>query len=121
MHAFDDLTGREFARIAGLLYLLIAAAGFFPIFYVPGELIVPGDPLATAARIADRPGIFAAGLAVGGTGYFMDSLRAFVFPGSDVLFGIGLILLAVVVLAEIGFALWLLVRGRIAAPSFSVA
>ncbi|WP_299844304.1 DUF4386 domain-containing protein [uncultured Jannaschia sp.] len=239
MHAFDDPKARAFARIAGLLYLLIAAAGFFSILYVPGELTVPGDPLATAARIADRPGLFAtgvggdvvvmtaevvlavmlhamfrpfgavlataalvarlmmaavmaamllpqaavlalslpdaplraldaaeraevawalarvdtagiwvwqvffalhlwllgvlawrsgavprplaAGLAVDGTGYLVDSLRAFAFPGSAVLNGIGLVLLAVVTLAEIGFVLWLLVRGRIAAPGFSVA
>jgi hypothetical protein len=233
MHAFDHPDTRAFARMAGALYLVIAAAGFFAILYVPGQLTVPGDPVATAAQIAARPDLFvagvggdvvmmtaevvlavmlfamfrpfgavlataalvarlmmaavmaamllpqaallelvspdaplaaldpaqraeiawllgrmdaagvwvwqvffalhlwllgvlawrsgavpkplAAGLALGGTGYLVDSVRAFAIPGSALLNGAGMALLAVVALAEIGFALWLLARGRIPA------
>jgi hypothetical protein len=223
MHAFDDPTSRPFARTAGMLYLVIAAAGFFAILYVPGQLTVPGDPAATLERIASRPGLFAAGvggdvvmmtaevvlavmlyamfrpfgavlalsalvarlmmaavmaamllpqaavlmlsvtevpgldiphraglawtlahmdaagvwvwqvffalhlwllgagLALGGTGYLVDSVRAFAIPESAILGGLGAALLAVVTLAEIGFGLWLLARGRIAAPAPSHA
>lgn len=232
MHAFDDPTHRDFARGAGILYLVIAAAGFFSILWVPSQLTAPGDSAATLALIAERPGLFALGiggdvvmmtaevvlavmlfamlrsygavlataamaarlmmaavmaamllpqaavlllatrevagldadaraglawtlahldaagvwvwqvffalhlwllgvlawrsgavprllalgLAVGGTGYLVDSVRAFAFPDSAALNGIGMALLAVVTLAEIGFALWLLARGRIPAP-----
>ena len=231
MHAFDDPTTRPFARAAGALYLVIAAAGFFSILWVPSQLTAPGDPAGTIALIAQRPGLFAAGaggdvvmmtaevvlavmlfamfrpfgavlataamvarlmmaavmaamllpqaailalavpdapltaldaaeradvawilarmdaagvwvwqvffslhlwllgalawrsgavpkvlaagLVIGGTGYLVDSLRAFGFPDSTVLSGFGAALLAVVTLAEIGFALWLLIRGRV--------
>ena len=229
---FDDPASRPFARIAGSLYLIIAAAGFFSILWVPAQLTVPGDPFATAALIATHPGLFAAGiggdvvmmtaevllsvmlyamfrtfgpvlalaataarlmmaavmaamllpqagifaivasdapmtaldpaqraeiawilrqahnggvwvwqvffavhlwllgslawrsgavprflaagLVIGGTGYLVDSVRAFAFPGSDILTIVGMALLAVVTLAEIGFALWLLLYGRVA-------
>jgi hypothetical protein len=232
MQALDDPTTRPFARTAGALYLLIAAAGFFAILHVPGQLTVPGDPAATLAATAARPGLFAAGVAgdvvmmaaetllavmlfamfrpfgavlalsamvarlmmvavmaamlppqaavmmlategvpglagedaaalawtlarmdaagvwvwqlffsvhlwmlgvlawrsgavprllaagmvVGGTGYLVDSLRAFALPDAPGLAVLGGALLAVVTLAEIGFALWLLTRGRVAAP-----
>ncbi|SEK70189.1 protein of unknown function [Roseivivax marinus] len=226
-----DPASRSFAKGAGALYLVIAAAGFFSILWVPSQLTVPGDPAATAAQVAENRGLFlasvggdavmmtaeavlsvmlyamfrpfgavlalaamvarlmmaavmaamllpqagilalasheaplvaldavqraelawvlrqahdagvwvwqvfftlhlwllgllawrsgavprvlAAGLVVGGTGYLVDSVRAVAAPGSDVLTGIGVALLAIVTLAEIGFALWLLVRGRI--------
>lgn len=232
MHATGDPTQRPFATAAGVLYLAIAGAGFFSILWVPSQLTVPGDPAATLALLAARPGLFAAGvggdvvmilaevvlsamlfamfrpfgavlatsamvarlmmaaamaamllpqaavlwlalpdvplealdaqvraelawtlirmdtagvwvwqvffalhlwflgllawrsgavpkllaagLALGGTGYLVDSVRAFVVPDSAVLAVAGGALLAVVTLAEIGFALWLLTRGRIA-------
>jgi hypothetical protein len=232
MHALDDPTTRPFARTAGALYLVIAAAGFFAILWVPSQLTVPGDPVATLAAVAARPGLFAAGvagdvvmmaaetllavmlfamfrpfgpvmalsamvarimmvavmaamllpqaavlmlategapglpdpqaatlawtlarmdaagvwiwqvffavhlwllgtlawrsgavprllaagMAVGGTGYLVDSLRAFAVPDAPLLPILGGALLAVVTPAEIGFALWLLLRGRVATP-----
>lgn len=62
MPTLDDPTTRSFARTAGLLYLVIAAAGFFAILYVPSQLTVPGDPAGTAALIAERPRLFIAGI-----------------------------------------------------------
>ncbi|PWJ20993.1 DUF4386 domain-containing protein [Jannaschia seohaensis] len=236
MTAFDDPTTRSFARVAGVLYLVIAVAGFFSILYVPGQLTVPGDPASTLAAIAARPGLFALGvggdvvmmtaevvlavmlfamfrpfgavlataalvarlmmaavmaamllpqaailalatdpslagegqaawlaatlarmdaagvwvwqvffalhlwmlgalalrsravprllaigLVVGGAGYLVDSVRAFAFDGSMALSVIGGALLAVVTLSEIGFALWLLTRGRVAASEAPMA
>ena len=51
------------AKIAAVLYLLIAAVAGFVHFYVPGELIVRGDATATATRIAASEGLFRAGMA----------------------------------------------------------
>lgn len=51
-----------FARTAGAGYLLIAVAGGFSIVFVPSVLIVPGDPAASLQRIAERHGLFLAGL-----------------------------------------------------------
>ena len=39
------------ARVAGLLYLIIAIFGIFSMFYGPESLIVPGDAAATASNI----------------------------------------------------------------------
>lgn len=63
MHAFQDPSSRSYARLTGALYLVIAFAGGFSILYVPGALTVPGDPAATFANIADRRGLFHAGIA----------------------------------------------------------
>jgi len=51
-------------RFAGLLYLLGSIPGFFALLYVPGKLMVHGDPTATAHNITAsetlyRLGIFA--------------------------------------------------------------
>ena len=62
MTAFDDPASRSFARLAGSLYLVIGVAGMFSIMWVPAQLTVPGDPFGTAALIAERPGLFAAGV-----------------------------------------------------------
>jgi hypothetical protein len=62
MHPFHDPNSRDYARVTGALYLAIAVAGGFSILYVPAMLNVPGDPAATFANIADRRGLFHAGL-----------------------------------------------------------
>ena len=67
--------------------------------------------LAWRSGAVPRP--LALGLAVGGTGYLVDSLRAFAFTGSDALTWAGTALLTIMTLAEIGFALWHLTCGRI--------
>ena len=62
MTALDDPSSRSFARLAGSLYLLIGFAGVFSIIWVPSQLTVSGDPFGTAALIAQRRGLFAAGV-----------------------------------------------------------
>jgi hypothetical protein len=52
------------ARIAGVLYLLIAVLAGFVHLYLPGELIVPGDAAATASNIQASEGLFRAGIGV---------------------------------------------------------
>lgn len=46
------------AKIAAVLYLLIAVVAGFVHFYVPGELIVLGDATATATKIVASEGLF---------------------------------------------------------------
>lgn len=46
------------ARIAGLLYLLMAVPAPFSLLYVPGKLIVPGDATATAANVLRHEMLF---------------------------------------------------------------
>jgi hypothetical protein len=58
-------TPKQTARLAGLLYLVLAAAGMFSIMYVPSQLIVSDDPAATANNIMASPMLYRAGI-VGG-------------------------------------------------------
>ena len=46
------------ARIAGGLYLLITILSIFVHFYVPAQLIVPGDATTTANNIMASEGLF---------------------------------------------------------------
>lgn len=62
MRVFDNPSSRAYARVTGLLYLIIAFAGGFAILYVPSTLNVPGDPAATFANIEAQRGLFHAGL-----------------------------------------------------------
>ena len=39
------------ARIAGILYLISAAAAGVPLIYVPGKLIIADDATATASKV----------------------------------------------------------------------
>jgi len=54
---------KKTARIAGVLYLVNAVTGFFGIIYVPGRLIVHGDPTATAHNILASERLFRLGIA----------------------------------------------------------
>ena len=51
------------ARIAGFLYLLLAALGPFLLIYVPTHLVVAGNPSATAANIATHETLVRLGIA----------------------------------------------------------
>lgn len=46
------------ARIAGILYLLMAITGGFGIMYVPSNIIVEGDPTATAIKVVESEFLF---------------------------------------------------------------
>ncbi len=63
MNVFNDPHSVGYARLTGLFYLIIAAAGFFAILYVPGQLYTPGDGAASLAAISERRGLFNAGIA----------------------------------------------------------
>jgi hypothetical protein len=59
----DSLRGT--ARLAGLLYVLVALMTPFVLLYVPGQLEAPGDASATVAKIAANQGLFIAAILVG--------------------------------------------------------
>ncbi len=50
------------ARLAGVLYLVITAAAIVAHFYVPGELIIDGDPAATTRNLVDNPSLLHIGI-----------------------------------------------------------
>jgi hypothetical protein len=56
------------ARLAGLLYFVLAIVGAFSLLYVPSQLIVPADATATANNILASELLFRFG-AVGGLTY----------------------------------------------------
>jgi hypothetical protein len=47
-----------YARLAGILYLVITVAATIAHFYMPGELIVPGDAATTANNIMASEALF---------------------------------------------------------------
>ena len=54
---------QKYARLAGVLYLLITVLAVFVHFYVPGQLIVAGDAVTTAENIRASGGLFRLGIA----------------------------------------------------------
>jgi hypothetical protein len=50
-----------YARVAGVLYLIIIVFGIFGEMFVRSNLIVPGDAAATAGKIMASEGLFRAG------------------------------------------------------------
>jgi hypothetical protein len=50
-----------YARVGGVLYLIIIVLGLFGEMYVRSGLVVPGDPAATASKITAAPGLFRVG------------------------------------------------------------
>ena len=54
---------KKAARIAGALYLMNGVTGFFGIVYVPGKLIVAGNPALTANNILTSERLFRLGIA----------------------------------------------------------
>ncbi len=57
----NELSPSGYARVAGLLYLIIAVAAAFAHFVIPGQFIVPGDAAATASNIVAAESLFRVG------------------------------------------------------------
>jgi len=53
---------KKTARLAGVLYLVNAATGFFGIVYVPSKLVVSGNTAATASHILASERLFRLGI-----------------------------------------------------------
>lgn len=63
---------KKTARIAGLLYLLIAICAPFSMLYMPSKLIVAGDAAATANNITASPLLFRAGVVSDAVVFLME-------------------------------------------------
>ncbi len=103
--------GFDEAQRAGMtgmmLHLHDAGVWVWQVFFalhlaVLGQLIV---------RSGLYPRLIGWAMSLGGIGYLLDSLHKFALPEADLLGMITGVFLAVVSLAEISFALWLLIRG----------
>ncbi len=57
-----DISTKTLARTAGILYLVIIAAGIFAEFFVRGGLVIPGDAVQTAANIKEGNMLFRLGI-----------------------------------------------------------
>jgi Domain of unknown function (DUF4386) len=66
----DDASLNSYARFAGILGILTIVAGGFGEAYVPGAMIVSGDPAATAHNILSGESLFRWGFA----GYLVEAL-----------------------------------------------
>ncbi len=53
-----ETSPRKYAKIAGLLYIVVIVAGAFAQFFVRSKLIVPGDAAATAGNIMASEWLF---------------------------------------------------------------
>lgn len=96
------------AALAGVfLHMHDAGVWVWQIFFSV-HLLVLGGLIIRSER---APLILGVGLTVGGMGYLLDSVYAFAFPMWDGLAMARAALLVVVTLAEVGFALWLLIVG----------
>jgi len=84
--------------------------------------------LAILGQLVARSGVFPRllghAMTLGAIGYTLDTLSAFVFPGSAALAAVTGVFLVIVTFAEVGFALWLILRGprpgtRATTPAFA--
>jgi hypothetical protein len=62
-HGPVETSPQVYARISGLLYIVIIAAGMFGELFVRGSLVVVGDAAATAGNIASSPLLWRAAIA----------------------------------------------------------
>lgn len=74
-----DSSQRTAARVAGLVLLLLMAAGFFSQAYVPGRITVAGDAAATARNIVASEQLFRIGIAADVLIFAADILMAVAF------------------------------------------
>jgi hypothetical protein len=58
-----EASPRLYARIAGLLYLIVIVGGVFAEIFVRGKLVVHGDPAATAHNIMAHETLYRLGFA----------------------------------------------------------
>ena len=56
------VSSQKTARVAGLLYLLVVASGFFHLLYVPSRLLVPGNAAATVSHLLAGERLFRLGI-----------------------------------------------------------
>ena len=102
------ISPQRYARIGGLLYLIIIVAGLSGELFVRGSMVVSGDAVATARNITASPALWRAGVAGDLLMHMCDFALVLYPPLASRLFPA--IMLPPFV-AELSLALWLLVKG----------
>ncbi len=72
-------TYRTTARIAGLLYLVLAALSAFGLVYVPSVLIAPGDAATTVSNILANEWLFRLGIVSNLLAFTVNILVVFLY------------------------------------------
>jgi Domain of unknown function (DUF4386) len=67
------------ARLAGFYYLLVAICGFYGIMYVPSQVVVKGNAVATMQNILDKEFLFRSGITANLLGSVAFMLTALTF------------------------------------------
>ena len=70
------MTQHALARMCGAIYLIVVGTGIFSLAYVPGQIMVAGDQLATLANIRENEALYRLGVA----GLLLNQLAFFVLP-----------------------------------------
>lgn len=94
--------------LAGLMLQVHDAGVWVWQIFFTVHLAILGQLVARSGRF---PRLLGHAMTLGSAGYLLDTMSSFVFPGSASLATVTGVLLAIVTLAEVGFALWLLIRG----------
>ncbi|GGD25380.1 DUF4386 domain-containing protein [Sinisalibacter lacisalsi] len=101
--------------LAGLMLAVHDAGVWVWQIFFTIHLAILGQLVARSGRY---PRLLGHAMTLGSVGYLLDTLSATVLTGSAALATITGVFLAIVTLAEVGFALWLLIRGpRPATPA----
>lgn len=111
----DSFSEIQRVQLAGLMrHVHDAGVWIWQVFFCL-HLVLLGGLVMRSGRY---PRLLGLGLIIGGTGYLVDSVQMFALPDVALLSAVRILLLLVVTVAEIGFALVLLLRGpRIADTS----
>lgn len=106
----------RYARMAGLLYLLLTVVGPFSMMFVPSAVVVPGDAAATAGNVAASASLVRLGL-LGDAIIFLAEVPLVVLlyllfePVSRAASLVAVVVAVGAMAGEIPFMLWLLIRG----------
>jgi hypothetical protein len=104
----DSFSAAQRFELAGLMrHVHDAGIWIWQLFFTL-HLILLGT---LVMRSGAYPAFLGAALVVGSFGYTLDSVQMFAFPDAALLSTVKVAFLAIVSLAEITFALWLLIRG----------
>lgn len=103
----QSLAANQRSDLAGLMLSMHdSGVWIWQVFFFL-HLLILGQLVARSGRF---PRVLGHAMSIGAFGYLVDSIHAFAAPGADMLGIVKIGLLAIVTLAEIGFALWMLLR-----------
>jgi hypothetical protein len=69
-------TRMKWARISGFLYTIVIVTGIFTFIYVPGQVVVPDDMVATMANIRSQELLYRAGIGA----FLLNQIAFFLLP-----------------------------------------